>query len=355
MGFFRPFRRQDGRQGVHQVRLQKRKNPSRVFQCTWLSLLIAFLFPSAAFANIPLPTLFAFGVPFWLAFYNSFLFLLAIVVVEALVLKAFFTQSWLIAFRLSFGANLMTTAIGFLMSPHPSILLFLFAVVVLSAWLMRTRLQWKPQLRIPIWIGIGAIGLALIPPQPTVPRMIIQFYLTMLYSIFLTILIEAGIFAARAGPKQAIRWSLAANGVSYILLFGFLFAAGFRSGALILNNWPIWQLQFRQETMSRGEIVDAMSEIYQWERSGSRFLLRGPRNPEAELPLTELRMVINWAEAGHLAEAEELYNTVSKYRTKPDEDDSLYDYCKDTEDAISEARTRQSEVPSHERVPSGRT
>ncbi len=341
-------------QGEYPIKILKAARRPRSLRWVGLSLLIVLLLPSTTFANIPLPTLFAFGVPVWLAFYNSLAFLLAIVVIEAVVLKVFFAQRWAIAFRLSLGANAMTTAIGFLMSPLGFIfLVFLFAVVVLSAWLMRTRLQWKAKVRTPIWIGIGVIGLSLIPPQPTVPRMIIQFYLTMLYSIFLTILIEAGIFAPQAGAKRAMRWSLAANGASYILLLGFLFFAGFRSGAFILNDWPIWQLQFRQEKMSRGEIIDAISEIYEWERSGSRFRLRGAGNLQTELPLTELRMVSKWAEAGEVEEAEELYNTVSKYRTKPDKDDYIYDYWKEAEDAISEAKARQIGASGNARVPSG--
>jgi hypothetical protein len=150
--------------------------------------------------------------------------------------------------------------------------------------------------------------------QPTVPRMVIQFYATMLYSFLATLFFEAAIYAWKAGGRQAWRWSLAANGASYLLLLIILLLTGFRSGSLISLEGPRFELaRWGYPIMTdRREVIRRFEEFYLWERSAKRARAVN----DIQWPIPELRVVERWAKDGHQSEAKQLYSVIAAYRPR---------------------------------------
>jgi len=260
-------------------------------------------------------------------FVSSLALLGMVVVVEATVLALAFRQSWRVALGLSSLANLVTTVLGLMLVATKGIGLIIFFVTFACAYVaLAAVFKWRVWLRVLFLVLFPIITfLTVFIDQPTVPRMIVQFYATMLYSFLMTLFFEASIFAWKAGSRQAWRWSLAANGTSYLLLFVFLMVSGFRSGSLIALEGPRYELaRLSYSTMDRREVIRRYEEFYLWERSARR----SPSTDDFEWPIPELRVVKNWAKAGHKPEAKDLYSVIVAYRPRhiAGHDAKTYDY-----------------------------
>ncbi len=310
-------------------------------------LLFLLLIPACAFANIPLPTILAFSIPFWVAWSTMVVSFLVIVIIEAAILCFYFKQPRREALSLALKVNIITTLFGFGLTFNPLSIFGLVAVVVFAAKWMRTKLKWKALVVIPTSVLIGAIIVLLWIVQPTIPRMILQFYATMLFSFILTVFFEACLFAPKAGVRRAWRWSITANGVSYFIFFSALLIGGFRSGAFAFIDWPLHEIRRQRDSsaMDRQKVLNQIEELYEWEGSGKSWMLSSPlgKNPS---PRWELGIAERWAKRGYIPDAEELFALISKYRKRPsDPRNYLWDGWKMAEVALTKARKKASVPP----------
>lgn len=309
------------------------------------SIRIAFaaslaLMPAAASANeiiasvaAMIPTLW-FGVPGVSTFVSMLVMLAAVVLVETSVLVFAFRQKLLPALWIVFLANLATTLLGMMLVSVKGIGIIIFLISLSFAYVSVAKVfKWQMSLRWPFMICFVVITFFVaFVDQPTVPRMVAQFYTAMFYSFAMTVFFEAAIFARKAGGR-AWRWSLAVNGASYFLLFSVLLGSGFRSGSLIQLEGPRWHLaRNSKNTEHRSEAIRKFEELYLWEKSSKSALQDG-----VQWPIGELQLVTDWAAQGHQADAKDLYAVVAKYRRRHIDGSNAehYDYWWATaEDAI---------------------
>lgn len=233
-----------------------------------------------------------------------------------------------------FLANLATTLLGIMLVCAKSIGLIIFLISLSFAYVSVAKVfKWRMSLRWPFMISFFVITFFVaFVDQPTVPRMVAQFYAAMFYSFAMTVFFEAAIFTRKAGGR-AWRWSLAVNGASYFLLFSVLLGSGFRSGSLIQLEGPRWQLaRNSRNTEHRSEAIRKFEELYLWEKSSKSALPDG-----LQWPIGELQLVTDWAAQGHQADAKDLYAVIAKYRPRHIDGSNAehYDYWWATaEDAI---------------------
>jgi len=297
----------------------------------WIPL-AAVLLAVPAHANVPLPSVFAFSFPVWLGLTFFLFFLATMIGVETVVLVWRFHQPWRRALGLVALANFASTAAGVFLSAHPLECLVLPVFFLTLPFLLRKAFLWEYESAIAFTaLAVFCTVLALIPAGD-LSVMIVQIYGVLALAFGLTVLIEAFVYVAFAGPRAAWRWSLSANLASYAVLLAFLWTAGFNTGVIAYTGRPIHEATFLQ---NHAKVMERLSEVYESERSARGWRFRRPLAAEQRTPFRELSLVRQWAEEGGVRDAEELYKLVRRYR-EPQAD--MYDEWRDAREALASAR-----------------
>lgn len=313
-----------------------------------LLFFVHFIIPTTLFANIPLPTVFAFSVPIWLGF-STFLFsFIAVVIIETYVLKFCFKKDFRKSFQIIIIVNAITTFIGFMFSSG-FIGLSLIATIIFIHYLIRKNFKLNPSrdtfltiFYIALFIGSFFIQLFNFG-NTIIESIIINFYLVMFYSFLVTLFIEGLLFAHITKQKNAFRWTFYVNGASYFFLFFILLIGGFRSSTLALTDWPIFKLRSQaNRNTDKREILRNINEIYEWKqmKSKSSFLNSFIKKYET-VPSFELEIVKNWAEGGNVKESEELMNLILAYHKMSDKDYYPYYKWKEALEEIEKAKEKK--------------
>lgn len=280
-----------------------------------LAVALAASIPATATANVPLPTVMAFNLSLWagLAWFGALLILVTLI--ECAVLAAAYKQPWRWALKVAVMANIMSSAMGALLSAHPLEFLGLIVLFVLFWRMGHTRFQWSYGQRSAVAAGVVAAVVAVMMPWPTIPATVIQFYITIVAAFALSIAIEAFYLSERSGGAgRAYRWALGMNAFSYLALAVIMALAGIRSGTFAVHEWHVWQLRNRGfGAENREEFIIGLGEYYEWVESGSRSEWY---RPHGSFPGLELMAVKRWAEDGDVKNARALYSLVAAYNTE---------------------------------------
>lgn len=288
------------------------------------------------FANVPLPTIFAFDLALWAGVTAFVLSLIVVLLTETAVLVFLFHYPFRRATVLVAVANLVSSLAGAVLSFHPLELIGLVLVSVWCAGRARVRFRWAVWQSLWLGLAIPVLFVAVLWPQPTIIRTIVQFYATVIGAFALSVLIEALIFAKTVSPRQAWRWSLAANGASYVILGVVLLLAGFRSGAFAVREWHVFQLRHAPSTSAqqRAEQIRTLEEFYMWEETGMRSSIR--MADALRGPWMEIGLVKTWAEKGYQDDARELMQVIGRYNPVPPTSDSWESHqWREAEEAVS--------------------
>lgn len=270
---------------------------------------------SAAFGNVPLPTVFAMKLPLAMGLSVFAATLVLVTLLEAVVLTRLYRQNWRSALRLCSVANILSTAIGALLGT----MIGIFVVGVVVTHLANTRWSWSGPRRLILVVAVVAAMLAVMVPWRTIPAVVLQVYVTFLFAFALTILLESFIFARPArSPKAGLKWALGVNAVSYLVIVAVLFMINFRSGAFAVRDWFLYRVASSgQLGMTPGQVISHIEEFYAWEASGAGMKVL-PRQGAPE-PYWELKLVRRWAEEGDRQHARELLDLVhAKYSNAAD-------------------------------------
>jgi hypothetical protein len=311
--------------------------------CYWrfAALIVPLFLSTPASANIPLPTIMAFSIPFWISLLAFVISFIAVVGVETLVLAWGFRQSKWVAFKLALEVNIITTLIGFTLSLHPLNFLAGFIIIpILATHWLNTKLGFKGwQRALVVVVILAGIGTAQVPWSTAVPMLVLQFYWSIVVAFLLTLMFEACLLAPVSGRGRAWRWSLAANGASYCLLLLVLLLGGFRSGAIADTSWQMFVHSHNQ--LERNETIAYLQEIYEWEKSADDT----PFVSELRIkhaPHQMVKMISTWANNGHVRDAEELFAVASEYRDVKSSDWISTDW-NGARESLEEARNRLKE------------
>lgn len=181
--------------------------------------------PSFAMANIPIPSLYGFGAPFFLTLKTLGAVFAGIVLIEMLIFKIGFKIPWIKALLVSLGANVVTSITGVLIADFPCFFLVpLCAVIFLFK---HFRLKWNYSVPLSIFLsilpilliyfwggGISSYGLE---------SNLFVLYATLLPAYFLSVFTEVIFFKKIKVTGSLWRWTFLANAASYLLLLTVLF------------------------------------------------------------------------------------------------------------------------------------
>ena len=276
----------------------------------WVSLALLFAC-LPAHANVPLPGLFAFALPFWLGATFFFSFLALAIVVETAVLTLRYHRRWHEVLRFVVVANLASTVVGFLFSFHSLECMVFLAFFILLPRLLRSAFGWSYLIAIPVAVLCAALVWLAIIPAFGVSGMVLQVYGILVLAFGLTLLVETLIWKRYVEQRDAWRWSLSANVASYAVLFALLWAGGFNSGVIAYTQWPI---ERATRTPDHDLAMTRLQEVYMWERSARSWRFGPLPTPRKRLPYRELRTVSDWARQGDVGDAEDLYILIGRYR-----------------------------------------
>lgn len=273
------------------------------------NILLLSGFCTTAKANVPLPTVFAFGLPFWNSCTVFVGLLIGIVMLEALTLKLIFKRPMFNAVGITGLANVVSTTVGALVPLKPLGLLLIVGIISLAG---RFGYQLSTARRWGLVLGVIALIVGLSTPWGGPPVLVEQIYAVLLGAFLLTIIVEGGILAVYTKqPGRGLRLSLAMNCASYLLLAGLLYTSGFRSGAVISREFLLF-FSLRKESNNRERALDRTEEIYAWLAAGSEFNRTLRRKEESAW--YELNVARSWAEQGHTTDAQRLVQLVEDNR-----------------------------------------
>ena len=190
------------------------------FKYTPFPFLIFIFFPSHAFANVPIPSLFGVGAPFFLSLRSIGVIFMAIVLMEAGFLRLGLGIEWKKCIMATLIANLVSSFIGLLISSSPIfILLLLILPVFLISFFIRKK---KMSLSVAVVLGLAPsicifAWIALTWPEG---RGIKTWclYGSLLPAFLLSTIIEYPILAGLLNAKLILKWTFISNAVSYMML-----------------------------------------------------------------------------------------------------------------------------------------
>lgn len=264
---------------------------------------LLLVWPAASYANVPLPTIFAFypqALLGWTVFLGAFA---AVLGIETVVLATLFRQPWKQSFGTVLRANALSTAFGLTLTIHP---LELFAVIVsffVILKLAETRFHWGVARRYPLAL-VCCVGLvATMVPWGGIPATVAQTYVTMLVAFGLSVLLESFLLVRQAHiPRKSLRWSLGMNAASYMVLLLFLWAVNFRTGAFALREWHVYNIiREKGADTDRERTLERLAEFYAWQHSGKDMRIVSQANDNTVYG--EIDLVRRWAEAGYTTDA----------------------------------------------------
>jgi len=183
-------------------------------------ILLFTFFPSQGFSNIPVPSLFGVGAPFFLALKTVGLIFIAIIILEAGVLRFGLKIAWKKSIISVLIANLISSFLGVLISGNPLfiVLLFILPFFLMSYFSSKEKtsllvaiiLGFAPSLCILLWIGFTwyqARGLKTW-----------ALYGSLVPAFLLSSIIEFRVLSKRLNNKHLLKWTFLSNCVSYVML-----------------------------------------------------------------------------------------------------------------------------------------
>jgi hypothetical protein len=235
--------------------LKRKNNPltasrRKEFKLILFAAAFVLFLPSLAMANIPIPSLYGFGAPFFLTLKTVGAVFAGIVLIEAVIFKIGFKIPWIKSLLLSLGANGTTSIIGMLIAGLPCFLLVpLCAVIFLFK---HFRLKWNYSITLSIFLSILPILLISLSVYDS-SRNLWSLYVSLIPAYFLTVFIEV-IFLKKIKVAGSLwRWAFLANVASYLLLLTVLFYT--------VSSWednPLLSVDYlSQKALSKAESGDS--------------------------------------------------------------------------------------------------
>jgi hypothetical protein len=291
-------------------------NVTGSLQCRGLFLITGVLVlilgtPSTASANIPVPSLYGFGAPFFLSVKSLGLLFLAILLIEGVVFRFGVGLSWKKALLGTLVVNLVSGILGVIISK------FVYLALVVSGilyWLFVYKWTYsRPR----------SFALALLPLALSVPWALLTHpegramelwtvYASLVLGFCLSVVIEAAVFRPLVRQAPVWRGVLLANGASYVLLIVILIATSFSQKDNPMMS-PHYLLLSAASLATAGQadramqVVDAMHELSEGHDS-------------LRLQKMELEVASILAKKGHRKNAEIILDRV--LQTPRDEDES---------------------------------
>jgi hypothetical protein len=302
-----------------------------------LFLLIVAI-PATGCANVPLPTVFAFLPQAMLGTGVFLASLVGAVVIEAAVLHLLFKQPVARSLSLAARANAYSTIFGFGFILHPLEFLVLIALLITVGRLAKSRFHLSPVKAQLLAIGCGVLLVSVLVPWSSFPAAILQFYLVMVVSFGLSVLLESFVLVQSSGRvASALRWSLAANGASYACLLAVFLVLHFNTGAFAIREWYVYNIVRRGEHQRpHEETLQMLREFHDWERTRGR--IRVTNSGWKESSIFELLLVEQWAKDNDVVNARELMELV-RQNSSGQEPESIQ---QGAETALREAEGRRS-------------
>jgi len=302
-----------------------------------------FLLPAWAFADVPVPSFFGFGAPFFLSLQTVGALFAAIIAIEAVVFLFGLRIKWKAAFLASTIANLASSAFGLLVAGIPIAIFLAFGVAALLYTYFKRR-DYPPAAR---------FGLPLAPVLLTIPWWAFTwfharalepwaFYGSLVPAFLLTVVLEAPLIEKRTAGRQAWQWTLLGNTGSYLLLLGVL---------LLLPVSPT------ENPMLTIDYVDIAAESNARDDNGERVMeliqLMRDFNPDDQYEFVrELRLGQILALHGDRRHAAEILDYARTYSHHP----SLWTQeIKDQEDALERLLAHDSPSTNSFAPPEGKT
>ncbi|MBN1516209.1 hypothetical protein JXA32_06535 [Candidatus Sumerlaeota bacterium] len=277
-------------------------------------ILLVFLLPSRAPANVPVPSMFGMGAPFFLTIESIGLLFMAIVLIEASVLRFGLRIGWKDAIRAAALANLGSSLLGVFLSGVPAAMLLLFFLPVLLAGFLRRKMGLSnPQ----------AYSLALAPTICIFAWCFLSYshgmemwslYVSLLPAFVLTVLIELPILRRFLDAKRLFGWTVLSNTITYLALAVYMWTLSYSP----LDN-PVLTIDYfytmSMEYARSGKVEESLRRL-DWMRE---FIERHYEEDEGDAMYLrwELKAAIILAENGHAKEAAQIMERVKQTKRAP--------------------------------------
>jgi hypothetical protein len=302
---------------------------ARLFVPTFVSILCL---PSHAFADVPVPSLFGVGAPFFLSLRSVGLVFIGIVLIEASVFHAVLRFDWRKCILASLVANLVSSIVGLLMSGFPAFIMLLFIVspFLIGGLIRRKVLPWPkafllgltPPLCIFAWIFLTW-------PDGRAVRWW-ALYGSLVPAFLLSALVEFPILARWLFTKDLLKCTFLANFASYAMLAVLMVLLSFapKDNPILTYDYLYLSAESLARSGKASESVEALEMMRTLTDDYDSFYLT-----------RELKIAKILAEKGFVKEAKVILDRVKGTpREKPEWDGEIEKDIAELEKLLSAAR-----------------